>query len=292
MKMFNEATNNFVKNWILPKGFQDIIVNLLYTRRNKNREHLYLLEENKKIKDIYKGKRCFIIGNGPSLKHQDLNKLEGEYTFAVSHFFMTDLFTKINPFGYVVADPALFDDSDFAIEWLTKLDQQCKNQSFFFPINAVQTIQKYNMFQNRRVYYLDMSSQFDEDTSKFDIDLTKKIPSAQTVIIMVIMIAAYMGFKEIYLIGCDSDWAKYPSSRGYLPHFYNEDDKVTKPKICPRKDWKYEDVLNAALIIFKSYRLLGNKLQEKDTKIYNATGESFLDMFERINYESIWNDHI
>ena len=31
-------------------------------------------------KDAHLGERCFIIGNGPSLKKTDLSKLRGEYT--------------------------------------------------------------------------------------------------------------------------------------------------------------------------------------------------------------------
>ena len=38
-------------------------------------------------RDRYKGKRCFVIGNGPSLNKHDLKLLEDEYTFAVNGFF-------------------------------------------------------------------------------------------------------------------------------------------------------------------------------------------------------------
>ena len=292
VQMSNKSTIDFVKHWILPEGFQEVLIDLFYSRRSQIiKEYSSLLKENKKIKNIYKGKRCFIIGNGPSLANHNLNKLTEEYTFTVSHFFMTEWFDIINPFGYVVADPVLFEDSDFAIKWLMKLDRQCKNQNLFFPIYAVKTVQKYNLFQNRNVYYLDMSGQFHEDISKFDIDLIKKIPGAQTVIIMAIIIAAYMGFNKIYLIGCDSDWAKYPSARGYLPHFYSENNKITKPETCSRQDWMYEDVLNAALIIFKSYRILYSKLNKKGINVFNATNDGFLDVFKRVDYAALFKDY-
>ena len=38
-------------------------------------------------KNSQKGKRCFIIAPGPSLTKQDVNKLKGEYTFAVNSVF-------------------------------------------------------------------------------------------------------------------------------------------------------------------------------------------------------------
>ena len=44
-------------------------------------------EKIKKLKDNYIGKRCFIIGNGPSLRIEDLNCLKGEYTFAANRIY-------------------------------------------------------------------------------------------------------------------------------------------------------------------------------------------------------------
>ena len=35
------------------------------------------------LKDIHKGQRCFIMGNGPSLKNTDLSKLRNEITFGL-----------------------------------------------------------------------------------------------------------------------------------------------------------------------------------------------------------------
>ena len=40
------------------------------------------------LKDIHKGKRAFIIGNGPSLKQTDLNKLKGEITFGMNRIYL------------------------------------------------------------------------------------------------------------------------------------------------------------------------------------------------------------
>lgn len=286
MNLHNKSTIKFIRHWILPKGFQDILIYLFqYKRMNK-----ILVEKNDEIRNIYEGKRCFIIGNGPSLARQDLNKLKNEYTFVVNNFFISEWFDEINPFGYVVADPAFFDRSDFSIEWLTKLDQKCKNQNLFFPVSAAKTIKKYNMFQNKTVFYLEMSGTFHEDTSRFNLDLIKAVPSAQTVIIMAIIVAAHMGFKNIYLLGCDSDWAKYPSAKGYLPHFYKEKNTGTNKETCIRQDWGYENVLNAALVIFKSYRLLNKALKQKKINILNATNGGFLDVFERVDYELIFND--
>src|SRR5260221_13131801 len=40
------------------------------------------------FKDIHKGERAFIIGNGPSLKQTDLSKLKNEITFCMNRFYL------------------------------------------------------------------------------------------------------------------------------------------------------------------------------------------------------------
>ena len=40
------------------------------------------------LKNIHKGKRAFIIGNGPSLKQTDLRKLKNEITFGMNRIYL------------------------------------------------------------------------------------------------------------------------------------------------------------------------------------------------------------
>src|SRR5574339_576280 len=40
------------------------------------------------LKDIHKGKRAFVIANGPSLKQTDLSKLKNEFTFGMNRIYL------------------------------------------------------------------------------------------------------------------------------------------------------------------------------------------------------------
>ena len=57
-------------------------------RRNKiikdNSQYKGLIQTNEKYRNIHDGERCFIIGNGPSLKNVNLSKLCNEYTITVN----------------------------------------------------------------------------------------------------------------------------------------------------------------------------------------------------------------
>src|SRR5512134_3816170 len=40
------------------------------------------------LKDIHKGKRAFVIANGPSLKQTDMSKLKNEFTFGMNRIYL------------------------------------------------------------------------------------------------------------------------------------------------------------------------------------------------------------
>jgi hypothetical protein len=40
------------------------------------------------LKDVHKGRRAFIIGNGPSLKQMDLSRLQNEITFGLNRIYL------------------------------------------------------------------------------------------------------------------------------------------------------------------------------------------------------------
>src|SRR5215211_8834959 len=40
------------------------------------------------LKDIHKGKRAFVIANGPSLKHTDMSKLRSKFTFRMNRIYL------------------------------------------------------------------------------------------------------------------------------------------------------------------------------------------------------------
>ena len=72
----------------------------------------------------------------------------------------------------------------------------------FFPINQMGFVKKYGLDKELQVNYLSMQHIMVD--SHFPTDLSKPIPRSQTVVHTCIIAAIYMGFKEIYLLGCDN----------------------------------------------------------------------------------------
>ena len=88
-------------------GITDKVKNSLFSRtRPFVQSHFESSHDGKRIaalKDKYKGKRCFICGNGPSLKAEDLNILSqrGEYTFGMNRIFKIFPQTEWRPSFYM-----------------------------------------------------------------------------------------------------------------------------------------------------------------------------------------------
>lgn len=68
----------------------------------------YLNSENRRwldrLKDSHKGERCFVIGNGPSLQADDLEKLKNEFTFAANRIYDMFKLTDWRPNMYLAVD--------------------------------------------------------------------------------------------------------------------------------------------------------------------------------------------
>jgi len=259
-----------------------------------------VLNRNSELKNIHKEKRCFIIGNGPSIKEQDLLKLRDEQTFVVNSFWNHPQYKEINPKYHVIIDADVFPidnqkNNFFSKEILknSELLNSCSTKLFFHAFGK-KFVEKNGVFDKNNIYYLLSRGQMG-DGSGFNVEIDRIIPNTKNVIVATIIIAAYMGFDEIYLLGCEHDFLAYPSDKHYekFPHFFDNpyDSKADKNptdyyamSVVP-----YENRIYQAGILFKNYRLLKEKLSKErpDIKIYNATPNSFLDVFPKTSFEDI-----
>ena len=80
------------------------------------------LSKNRELKDIAFGKRAFLLATGPSIKQQNLTKLEGEYCLSVSNFFLQKDIEIVAPKLHFFAsyhEPLVLENY---IEWLNLAD--------------------------------------------------------------------------------------------------------------------------------------------------------------------------
>lgn len=167
-------------------------------------------------------------------------------------------------------------------------------------LRAIPFIKKCGLFEKHRVYYVGTQGIFSKNLP-FNINLDKYVPNPKNSILMCLMAATWMGFEKIYLLGCEHSFLAQPlgpakslafdhSYDGELSGFKNIDDEIMKKYLTPKEmSFNYEMNVASTLQLFRNYRLFYTKVLKthSNLKIFNATPNSFLDVFPMINFEDI-----
>ncbi|MGK7942515.1 MAG: hypothetical protein AB4062_20615 [Crocosphaera sp.] len=251
----------------------------------------------KKLKNKYAGQRCFIIGNGPSLKSQNLTLLKDEVTFVTNWFILHENCQKINPTFYCLCAQEMFGtESHFKQGWnktvvfnsklygliQEKIPKAIKVFPFFFR----EGIKQQKLFPNHELRYLffEPPVKMINYQQSMNLDIaTQRLHTGDTVIInFCLPIAYYLGFKDIYLLGCDCDYGmqKPGDSRQY---FYKSEQQTGD---APSYKWLQKSWANDGPMI-KSYAVAKREFEERGRTIYNATSGGKLEVFPRVKFEDI-----
>lgn len=282
----------------LTKMGADDVVQVLDSRDPQRRtwQNLYLpmapwyqaTKPNQAFKDRHKGQRCFIVLNGPSIAEQDLRLLKGELTFFVSNGYLHTHYDELSP-TYHCSPQFTYSGTftrEVAIEWLKEMDARIGQSELFLNISEQALIQECGLFPDRPVNYVCLgTAPFEVSADRRPFDISRNMPEVQTVSMMAIMLAMYMGFTEIHLLGADHDTYrtneyKYPFTAGHLQGSCFQINYATGQFLRP----KY-DALVVATRIWHQYRVLKEIAAANGISILNATAGGDLDEFPRIALE-------
>lgn len=171
------------------------------------------IEANHELRGRHNGSRCFILGNGPSLRDEDLSLLAGEFTFTVNNL-VAERVGAPSPSYHVISDRRFFSaDGDTASgRWmrdeLTEIvsargECDARPPTTFVPSSEKGRLEGFLSGHAHDLRYFCNPFYF-SDYYQIDDDITSVIPRFSSVIQHAILIAAFMGFEEIYLLGCDA----------------------------------------------------------------------------------------
>jgi len=246
------------------------------------------VEKNNIFKDIHKNRRCFIIGNGPSLRKHNLSFLNDEITFVLNAFWKHPIIKELQPNYYCIADPLFFDGSDAMNNFFHKITLKVSNSLFFIPYYSKKIIEEKNLLPIDKVFFISFRNDLCTKVPT-KIDLTGYLPAVINVAELAIMTAIYMGCTPIYLVGFDHDWL---SHRSKDRHFYTEKTVDNHKKASGTfKNISYMVTIKAVLKLWQGYENLSRYSSKKGINILNASKGGFLDVFERVNYESIFSQN-
>jgi len=245
-----------------------------------------LLARNRIFRDRHKGERCFIIGNGPSLRTQNLSPLASELTFVTNAFWKNPFVKKWQPTYYFFADDLYFDGSEPTRIFFYNLRSVVHASTFFLPIFGKHVVRGMSLLPPNITYYVAFHGSLSDGLSHLP-DFTGIVPGAQSVSEFAIMAAMYMGCSPIYLLGLDHDWL---SHRDMDRHFYEGAtvDHARAEQNLGKESYKVQ--MEAVLKLWYGYESILRVAETAGIRIVNATKGGFLDVFEREDYDSLIKD--
>lgn len=214
-----------------------------------------------KFRNIHKGKRCFIVATGPSLLIDDLDILErnGEICFSMNIIHKAFDKTKWRPEYYAVSDIQYISENMDIIDSLNVSHKFVGDQyPEFWNFSHDARIIKYHFNASDCCY-------------DFSPDASRGCYAGHTITYICMQIAVFMGFDEIYLLGVDCNYQK-----GSKNNYFIEEDE---------EDYM-EHREDKMLMAYQSAREYADA---HGIKIYNATRGGALEVFERVNFDELFN---
>ena len=215
---------------------------------------------------------CFIIGNGPSLRVEDLERLSGRVTFASNGIYRIFNQTDWRPTYYFVQDSIAVEN---VFRSYCHIIEEIKNLfvSMNFYKNYPASIKENDKL---RVLYVRFCPPKNNEY-RFSRDLSKKVYEGLTVTYSMIQAAVYMGFKKIYLVGIDHSYAVEVDKDGNVlrtddkqaNHFYSKEGVPEQGHVT-----KIVEITNA-------YSSARKYADSNGIQILNATRGGRLEVYER-----------
>ena len=231
----------------------------------------------KKLKNKYVGKRCFVIGNGPSLKKMNLNLMKNDYVICSNSFYL-----KFNDLDFI---PNMITVEDhLVVEDNVKELNELSNITKIFPIDLKKN------FYNKDLFFIELRRALcnKKTDGNFKFNSGNEIFYwGGTVLYMNLQIAAYLGFKEIYLIGVDLSY-EIPDDaliKGSVITSQSDDPNHFDPTYFGKgKRWHLPETQRMQ----KSFSNAYFEMKKNGVNLYNATIGGNLQVIPKVNFQSLF----
>jgi hypothetical protein len=233
----------------------------------------------------YKGMRCFLMGNGPSLNKMDLTLFRNEFIWGSNKCYL--LFDRIDwrPKFYVGVDTRVIPDIR---DDIYALERGLTETQFFFPsffrVNGV-------LRSASNVYWFNQLPQNPTilPFGVFSNDVSSHVVSSSTVTIAMMQLAVYFGFSPIYLIGCDTTYSVPKTVQAGKKEYELVSTQNDDPNHFSKNYFgvgsKWHDPHPERMI--EHYQQSKEACDQLGVQVFNATVGGNLEVFPRVNYLDI-----
>ena len=259
------------------------------SRLSSNYGRLFVKEEGKlhkpsihaleNLHNKHAGETVVIIGNGPSLNETPIEELGGVSTFGVNGiFYASDRLPDLLSY-YVVEDSSVFHEN---LEKIKSFEAGCK----LFPTNYLDSFSDEEI--SDEVIFFRMNGGFYGRKTgtlchpRFSLDPRQRLYCGQSVTIINLQLAYWMGFQRVILIGMDFSYQipEDADREGDIITSNSDDVNHFHPDYFGKgKTWK-DPKLDRVLI---NYRLAGEMYKADGREIINSTIGGNLNLFPRLD---------
>lgn len=219
------------------------------------------------LKNHYEGERCFIIGNGPSLKHTDISKLENEYTFGLNRIYLA------------------FEEWGFETSFFVSVNDLVIEQTA--AEIAALAIPKFLTWRARRWVGLNSNTHFLHTTytgPKFARDARGRLWEGATVTYVALQLAFHMGFRQAILIGVDHNFATQGAPNTAITSQGDDPDHFHAGYFGKGFRWQLPDLETSEV----GYRMARRAYERAGRQVLDATLGGKLTIFEKVNYDRLF----
>ena len=274
-------------SWLLPQGVHVLRSRMHSLKATVEYVSRETLAANSELKNRHQGQRCFIVGNGPSVKQQDLRSLRGETVFSVSNGYLHEGYEAMAPKYHCVPQITYGRmTQEDVVKWFSEMHEHLGGAELFLNETEAAVVKKHRLFAGRKVHYIALRENFDELNGTAVIDIARPVPRVESVPVMVLMIAMYLGFREIVILGVDHDsWRTGHYSYAFdVKVVANKDPSVTSSGNILTPNY---DTFQSLARLWRQYRHLATIAAANDINVFNAGIGGELDEFVRCPLDSL-----
>ncbi len=219
------------------------------------------------LKDIHRGQRCFIIGNGPSLKKTDLKLLKDEMTFGMNRIYL----------GF----PEMGFETTYFLTINSLVVEQCAED-----IRALR-MPRFISWRSRK--YLgtapDINYLFTTYTlPKFSDDVRGRVWEGGTVTNVALQLAFHMGFDTAILIGVDHSYSAQGKPNTTVVSQGEDRDHFHSGYFGMGFRWQLPDLETSEL----GYKMVRQAYEAAGRQVLDATVGGKLTIFTKVDYLSLF----
>lgn len=234
------------------------------------------------LKNIYSGKRGFIVATGPSLRVEDLECLRNEISFSCNKIYLAFNETQWRPTVYSIIDRLVAEDLKDIVHTVD-------------AIKIFSSVAKTFMDNKKDIRWLkDLPSPTVDRKrqSNFSKDISIGTYGGHSVVYTLMQIAYHMGIQELYLIGLDfnfersKDTGERTSANEAIleqgsetNHFHPDYRKKHALWTEPRLD-----------IMYDAFACAKKAFEDDGRIIINASRSTKLDLFQKADFDTLFKD--